>query len=473
VGPVAAAAIAVGAVGVDATSAHGQGSVASPLVGIDGPLAATPKPAVRVGTSATTGPLNNQAPAAPAPTATTPPGASAPVTTAPPAPVPTTPTAPAPTETPTTLPPAGSTSAGTLLGVLRPDGTHYDEEYASGFRVVTIAAGWMRAEPSPGTFDANYIRSLNRRIDDARAHGMQVVLDAGIHYPPAWAFSLPGGTRFVNQYGDVYTGAADTGQNALNTVTNPAARAALGEYLRWLGTQIPASKLLAVRVGGGVLGELRYPNTNYNGHTNSWWAYDSDTQAASPVPGWLPGTGTTTDAARFLATYNDNMTSYGAWLSAQFSAAFGVDQLLMLPGWGERPGKSSPIVASRLTIQRDEFNQGLDWETLVTRLPDRARTILYTTYLDSPPANSGPTNPDPATYLSGLAARYGYRLGGENTGNGGRDSVATVVARARSLGLVIVNWMDEDDLVDATAGRAPTLANFGDLSVASRSLSAA
>jgi len=354
-------------------------------------------------------------------------------------------------------------NAAPVLGVLNATGNYYPQERAVGVGAVTITAGWDNAEPSQGTFSTSYIAGVRAKVAAAKAAGMGVVLEPGLQYPPAWVFALPGGTRFVNQYGDVFTGSTPSGQNVANGVTDLSVRAAQGTYLNWLGAQFAPGTFLAVRQGGGPLGELHYPSPNYNGHTNCYWAYDSSSQASSPVPGWSPGTGTIAQAQAFLDSYNGALNEFGIWLNGQLAADFATNELVMLPGWGQRPGGAAQLVASRLTIRSNEFNEGLDWANLLTRLPDPAHSVAYTTYLDAPMVRNTPELTDPADFISTLVGTS-LRLGGENTGNGSKAAMNLAIGRARSLNYFIVQWMDEAQLIASGAGRnpgGPTLAELG------------
>jgi hypothetical protein len=372
------------------------------------------------------------------------------------------PPAAAPPPSPPATPLTDRTSA--LLGVLSVGGARYSDEAAAGIKAVTINASWRSAEPTNNGFSASYASQLNLKIDNAIAAGMQVIIDPGIHYPPDWVFTLPGGTRFVNQYGDTFTGAADSGMNIANTVTNPDVRAALAGYLAWLGKQIPKGKLLGIRQSGGQYGQLRYPDASYNGHTNSWWAYDTSTQAQSPVPGWKPGTGTTTQAQQFLDNYNRNLVNYGVWLNNELSKDFATTILLVLPGFGERPGQATDLVNSRLTNLKDSFNQGLDWANLIPSLADPAHTVVYTTWLDAPDGLQNTVQlEDPVHYLAALANAYGLRLGGQNSAS--TDAALSVAAgRAKDLDMVIFNWASESTLVTAGTSTNTALTTFADLS---------
>lgn len=326
--------------------------------------------------------------------------------------------------------------------------------------MVTIAASWNSAEPTQGTFSTHYADQLNAKINAARAAGLDVILDPGMQYTPAWVFNLKGGTRFVNQYGDVFTGPAAGGNNVANAVTNMNVRTALNVYLTWLGGQIPKGELWAVRQGGGPLGELRYPTGNYNNHTGSYWAYDASTQAASPVPGWKPGTGTAAQAQSFLDAYNTALDNFGKWLNGTFHNDFATRELIMLPGWGQRPGVATKVVNSLLTLDDEEFNQGLDWTTLLAGLSDKTHAIAYTTYLDGQSTKNTTELEDPADFLAGLVSTdHLAGLGGENTGNPTLASMTLILTRAKDLNLKVVAWMSEHGLVTAT-GSQPTMATL-------------
>jgi hypothetical protein len=364
-------------------------------------------------------------------------------------------------------PRAGAVPAGgpaPLLGVVGASQPNFAQEAAAGVDAVTISVGWNQAEPGSGTFSTSYIQGVNDEIAAARSAGLSVVLDPGLQYPPDWVFSLPGGTRFVDQYGDVFTGTGASGNDVANAVTDLAVRDAESDYLAWLGGQVPGSSLVAVRQGGGPLGELRYPDGSYNGHTNCYWAYDASTQAVSPVPGWVPGTGSTAQATSFLDAYNAELDDYGTWLNGQLASDFGTTELVMLPGWGERPGGAAAETASLLTDNMDEFNQGLDWTDLLGSLPDAAHSVAYTTYLDAPTEEPTPQLEDPADYLASLVAGTSVRLGGENTGDGTLAAMDLCIQRATALHFFIVQWMDEAQLVSSDQGQdpdGPTMAELG------------
>jgi hypothetical protein len=361
---------------------------------------------------------------------------------------------------------------GPLLGILDFSGRYLAAERAAGVRVATIQVGWREVEPTPGTVDRAYLGSINALIREAASGGLLVVIDPGVQYPPAWVFGLGGGTRFVDQYGDAFTGPAASGDDVANAVTDPLVRSALGHYLTVLAAGLDLRDVAAVRQGGGPLGELGYPDADYAGHTNCFWAYDTSSRAASAALDYVPGTGTPAEAEAFLHRYNADLISYADWMNARYRSDFHRVTLLVLPGWGERPGVAALDEAHLLTLDYAEFNQGLDWPGLLASIPDRSDSIAYTTYLDAPSLGSSARTEDPASYLASLAGPLHMGLGGENTDSDARASLAVTLQRARALHLRIVSWFDEDNLVAAGANRlkGPTFADLG--AAARRDLSA-
>jgi hypothetical protein len=356
------------------------------------------------------------------------------------------------------------------LGILGVNGQNFAAEKAAGISYVTIDVPWASAEPSDGVFDTAYIATVRAEIAAARALGLQVVLGPGLQYAPSWVFDLPGGTQFVDQYGDVFGGPGTSGNSVANAVTDMAVRSAEGAYLSWLGSRLPGRELAAVRLGGGPFGEMRYPSGSYGGNTDCFWAYDASSQAVSPVPGWVPGTGTAAQASIFLNWYNGDLTSYGDWLDQALATDFATDELVLLPGWGERPGVAEEETSSLLTMGYDEFSEALDWADLLPSLPDRANVIAYTTYLDAPSVEQTAQLEDPADYIASLAAPLGMRVGGENTGNGTVADLDLVVQRAQQLDMVIANWMDEAQVLASDSGTDPGGSSLTDLSTAAAEL---
>ena len=155
----------------------------------------------------------------------------------------------------------------------------------------------------------------------------------------------------------------------------------------------------------------------------------------------MPGTGTSAQAATFLAAYDSAMTNFGVWLSRTGQAAFAkpTKVLLLLPGWGQRPGEAATAAANLLTATPDEVNQGLDWTDMVPQLWTNSRTVAYSTYADATQGGSG--NPDPAAFIHSLLP-VGVLEGGESTGNGQTTGAgeSLMFADAHRWDWYVANW---------------------------------
>jgi hypothetical protein len=134
----------------------------------------------------------------------------------------------------------------------------------------------------------------------ATTAGLSVSLDIGLQYPPAWIFNVGGGTQFIDQYGDIFTGSAASGNDIANAVTDINVRSQLGDYISYLGSHLTGVN--SVRLGGGAYNELRYPSGGSGSINNVYWFYDTSSQASLPssFQGRKPGTGNATQATEFL-----------------------------------------------------------------------------------------------------------------------------------------------------------------------------
>lgn len=286
---------------------------------------------------------------------------------------------------------------------------------SAGFEEVVVAANWAAIEPSEGVVSASAITSLQNTINTATASGLQVALDIGTQYAPSWIFGVGGGTRFVDQYGDVFGGSPGSGNDVANAVTDSAVRTQLGDYINYLGTHLTG--VSAVRLGGLADNELRYPSGTSGSKPDAFWFYDASSQALLPpsARGWVPGTGTVAQATTFLGCYNAAMVNFSDWLETVGQQSFHSTTHLemMMPGWGDRPGEIGTAQSNLLVNTPDEINEGLDWADL--RWPATSQVVAYTTYADA--IQGTPSNPDPAAYIHSLLPA-GMGSGGEPTGNG-------------------------------------------------------
>ena len=329
----------------------------------------------------------------------------------------------------------------------------------SGSKVtmVTLSSGWQQVEPQQNVYDASILAQLRGSLDSLRSQGFQVVLDLGLQYPPAWAFSLPGATRFVDQYGDVWHGSLS--QDVPNGVFNPAVRAAEADYITHLAAALGPENLASVRVGGLLSGELRYPPNTYLGHQDLLWDYDSFAQAGAPVPGWVPGTGTADEIRSSLGYYFDSLTSYQTWLMNTVNAAFpGVNQQVMFPSFGLRPGMVDDVVAAGMqnnTVAEVNglISAGLDWADQVKAISDAGiNGTVYTTWLDGPTEANTIQGEAPVDYLASLATQYDLPIAGENSGGGGTSALNLCVQRVQADHLTGMMYMSGQLVANGSAG---------------------
>jgi hypothetical protein len=187
-----------------------------------------------------------------------------------------------------------------LFGVINDTGDHFEDEWAHGVRATTLEFQWKMYETADGVYDQGYIDHMKQRMADLKQAGWYVQLVPGSQYTPAWVFTHYNDMRFVNQYGEPYTPSTTSGDmNVTNAIFNPQARQLIARYLRRIFLDFPQAdpsyRFDSVRVGGGVQGELRYPPAVWNGHSNSYWAFDVYAQdgSISGIPanaaGWRPG----------------------------------------------------------------------------------------------------------------------------------------------------------------------------------------
>jgi hypothetical protein len=324
---------------------------------------------------------------------------------------------------------------------------------------VVVSAHWSAFAPRQGAINQHYVAQLRAEIQRYAAAGMRIILGPGLGYVPSWVFGLNASTRFVDQYGNVWYGGA--GENVPDPVWDPAVRQAQHTFLAELGASLSGLPISAVRAGGLLNGELRYPPATSH---NSYWAFDRDAQAQSPVPGWRPGDPGKAQATAFVNWYLGSLTVYQNALVTATKQAFPAANVMVLyPAWGIRPGQIEQAVNGDLDGSspaelNGALSEGLDWASQVASLP--VGTTVYTTDLGAPDQGPGVTGEAPVFYLASLAAPRKLPLAGENAGLDTAVTLDRCVQRARQLGLTDMLWMNEASLYSARAVD-PTLADLG------------
>jgi hypothetical protein len=341
-----------------------------------------------------------------------------------------------------------------FFGVLNSDGSHATAEAAAGVAVAALELNWSAYQPAQGQVSSSYVTTVRGRLQQLRSAGLNVVLDLGMQYPPSWVFSLDGNTRFANQYGDVWH--SSLSQDIPNAVFDQNVRNAQAAYVAQVAADL-GDGFYAVRAGGLLQDELRYPDANYNGHTNSYWAFDANAQAHSPVPGWIPGQADSTKAASFLNYYLQSITDYSNWLVSTYRAHFPSPWLQVLyPSWGLRPGDTDAAVARNLDGSTPPAGwgtlaEGLDWSRQINSLPD-THVQVYGTWMERGDDGSTANTMAPTHYLATLGAARGLPAAGENASSGDDVTVmSTVVQRVRDWGLAGLMWLNEQSLFSSSS----------------------
>ncbi|MDD4490034.1 MAG: hypothetical protein PHD30_05985, partial [Paludibacter sp.] len=88
-------------------------------------------------------------------------------------------------------------------GTLMSDTTKTANQVANGIKCVSLTVSWNSFEPTEGVISDHYAQGIEQKIASFKKDSALIVLDFGLHYPPAWMTSLQN-SRFVNQFGDAY-----------------------------------------------------------------------------------------------------------------------------------------------------------------------------------------------------------------------------------------------------------------------------
>lgn len=355
--------------------------------------------------------------------------------------------------------PAPPASTGPWFGTLATSGQYDGQEVAGGISVATLELGWDAYEPGNGAWNTTYINQQVQKANAFVAAGMRVSLSPGLQYPPSWVFALDANTYFVNQYGDHYAPTA-IGMKEANAVYDPAVRNAQATYIARIAQDFGGT-LSFIRLGGGWYGELHYPPQSFNGHNNSYWAFDANAQASSPARGWIPGHCCAAQAQQFWNYYAQSLVGYESWQIQTFRSHFSAQLEILFPGWGLRPGDVANAVNANLSGTTPaevygEMQQDSGYADEVNAVTD-SRTIIYSDWLDAPDHGATLNTESPVKYLAYLAGGRGLRVAGENTGTQSLAALQLCVARVRALGLLGMNWAWEGNLF---AGTSPTLSGY-------------
>lgn len=365
------------------------------------------------------------------------------------------------------------------FGVLQTDVARAKSNYDAGVRVTVLSVAWSRYQPEPGQFDPKYVSDLKDKLKAFRDAGMQVVLELGMQYPPAWVRALPG-SRFVNQFSDEYNEDERPGTNGVNAVFNQKMRDLQAAYAADVFKQLGAD-FFAVRLGWGYYGELNMPDRKFNQKDNCYWAYDDFAQGRQPglpagmnrcpAPGFKPGDDNTDAARAFANWYMHALKNYHDWQIETVRRHYDGALAMMYPSWGIRPGQLDAAIAGNLSgstpaERNGETQRAFDFARFIMGVRD-PNLVVYTSWIDSNPefgddASADPARWSPVHYLADCAARNPLKLKvwGENTGRGDVKAMQLSFDRMRKYNLIGLVWAFEKDLYDTT-GKYATLADYG------------
>lgn len=370
---------------------------------------------------------------------------------------------------------AQTCAAAPLFGTLMSNSAAAAAEFNSGLRQVGHECFWNRMELADGVWNPTEIAWKQKERDAFLAAGMSLVLEPGLHEPPAYVSGLPN-AAFVSQ-----TGAT----SGMNVIWSTDVRARVERYIRKLASVLDFSKYYAIRLGGAGDVEVLYPGSNL------FWAYDPVAQAACPYPGWAPGNAslTTAQVTAWYAWYLDSLIGEIAWRrdlfrSLNFTGAFH----LVMPGVGAVPIVAQAALASGLTQYADVMGRGAAWYDLLSRLTgtmgagglvawcsSTAESLRQNDTTQPGDAGVDPLSPELNAWSSMRlmtynADRLGLGKGGENPGYGdspgyGVPMLDAAVAQVRAGNWSAFSWAHDADLYNGTHGinltdYAAAIANF-------------
>ncbi|MET0261663.1 MAG: hypothetical protein ABW223_02105, partial [Rariglobus sp.] len=354
------------------------------------------------------------------------------------------------------------------IGVLQSKPERAEELKTGGVSIAVLGVSWDRFEPAADKPDAAYLEQLRAELAEYKKAGLEVVLDLGIQYPPAWLFDIPD-SRYQNQYGTAFVDRRP-GMNVANSVFNAAVRDRQAAYMASLFREL-GTTWYAVRLGGGWYSELNYPPASFQDNTNCYWGFDPLAQGARPdrpagvtacpVPGWKPGTASEDNASarRFAQWYMDSLKNYHDWQITTARSHYAGPLMMLYPSWGIRPGQLDAAIAGDLAgltspEKNGEIQRGFDFTRFIAGIRD-SKVWIHCTWLDSNPEWSDDTGSDearwsPARFLSSLARKQkpALTVSAENTGGGGLAALELCARRIRELNIKTFLWAFGPDLFD-------------------------
>jgi hypothetical protein len=440
---------------------------------------ATPRPPRRTATpvpASPTAPAAVSVTAAPATATAVPPTATA----VPPTATPVAPTATAAPPSATAVPPSATAMAPATATAIPPAGRIYGlvgqgglgeqidtglltQQEGAGVRGRLLELGWDVLQPNgPTDWNTGAVQQFQARIDAFTATGPDSViyLDLGLQYPPAWVSAID---PVVDQYGTVWQ-ARGAGGGA-NIYWSPTVRSHFANYLARVFSSLNFhGRLWAVRVGT-YFAELAYPRLEQAGRNHSFWAFDAQAQARSPVPGWRPGQPSPNGEARaFYYWYVDNLTATFNFVFNEVRRYYAGYVAPVTPGVGIWDGSAERLIGLNLNDPTNTccYGTGNYWQRIFAQLPGANQGVLNwcSSVGDGSGQDDSPnwwqwSSTKQQAYLAQLSGRQIY---GENPGrnpydtSGGADvrrTMGWIFQTMQSSGYLGIMWVRQADMSDS------------------------
>lgn len=375
--------------------------------------------------------------------------------------------------TPTSTPSATATQAAQrssyLYGLLGQGGlgesidtTLLQQQYDAGVRLRLLQLGWNVLQPGgPGTWSAGTASSFQQRIDAfvATNPDVQIVLDLGVQYPPSWAAQVD---PLVDQYGTTWQ-ASSSSRGGVNVYWSTAVRQYAADYVARVFSGLNfRGRLWAVRVGM-YQGELLYPHQSNSGKNLSFWAFDSNAQAQSPVPGWKPGDASPNGEARiFYYWYVDNLVGTFNFFLAEVRKHYSGYVAPVTPGIGIWDGTANHLIARNLyDSSLGYYDTGNYWQRIFALLPGADKGVInWCSSLGDLSGNDSSSKWwewSSGKIMAYLAHQNGRAIFGENPGrnaydtSGGADprtTMGSIFNTMQSSGYMGLLWVRQADMAN-------------------------
>lgn len=340
---------------------------------------------------------------------------------------------------------------GVIGSYISQDVSHLEDAFRRGIRVWRICVPWDLYEPVEGFFDPEYVRKTEAYMRKITEAGLNVEVQLSFQNPPPWVFTYPG-SRFRNQFGDEWIQEPSSGKNTANAVFNPHIRRiqsnTMEAFFRDFGTDF-----WTVDLSIGIYGEVSYPEADFRGEINSYWAFDEHAQAWCPVPGWIPGEASENNSsARIFANwYLDSMIDYVRWQIEEIRKHYSGRINCLFGGWGLRADWLEDAIASDLSgstfaeYPAELVQRGLDFRRLIESIDDDNFSVCCT-WMDPDPRWYDDDSPreenwSPPKYLSQLAESNSFSYFGEN---GGAKSFVWSFENLKRCGYGCLTWLNEE-----------------------------